>query len=81
MNDKKGTVRHDNALELDTYFASGSKGHNVRADGRGGTLQRGYYGQTPTDGILAGPHTCRKDAMQQSYFVRRSRQRAKEAKT
>jgi hypothetical protein len=44
-------------------FASGSKGHEVRANGNGGFLARGYYFRA--DGQLNGPFANLRIAMRQ----------------
>jgi hypothetical protein len=70
-NDHKGRVRHDETLILDTFFASGKHGKEVRANGEGGKLERGYYARVhnPAYGkaFLVGPFSCRSKAMHTSY--------------
>jgi len=56
-NDHKGKIRSD----LDsfvTFYASGKSGQEVRADGNGGTLPRGYYMRHDTAGLF-GPFGAR----------------------
>jgi hypothetical protein len=46
---------------MNTFFASGQKGKEVRADGKGGTLARGFYVKTDSDTFI-GPFRTRKKA-------------------
>ena len=57
-NDNKGRV-HSGGFS--SYYASGETGPEVRADGNGGRLPRGYYMQSDTAGLF-GPFGCRTDA-------------------
>ena len=45
-----------------TFFASGSKGNDVRADGSGSTLARGWYYRS-VDQKIVGPHTTEMKAV------------------
>lgn len=44
----------------ETFYASGQRGNEVRSDGKGGNLARGYYALTPT--ALHGPFNSRAAA-------------------
>lgn len=44
------------------FFASGSKGKNVRADGLGGHMQRGYYVDDDS-AVTHGPFVKKRDAI------------------
>ena len=62
-NDRAGVVRDTlRKGEFRTFYASGKTGHEVRADGEGGLLSRGYYAITP-DGHRHGPHFTRNAAV------------------
>lgn len=53
-------------LEAKIVRASGSKGKEVRADGKGGTLKRGYYYKQPgwaLGRVLVGPYKTRRQAI------------------
>jgi hypothetical protein len=52
-------VIHDGGLQ--TLWAGGSRGEHARADGRGGTLARGYHLQV-RDRSLFGPYRTRRQA-------------------
>ncbi len=69
-NDHKGRITHDGALGLDTFYASGAHGHEVRANGTGSTLTRGYYATTDLTGSI-GPFTCRKAAARAGHYAYR----------
>lgn len=51
---KKMTPDNKPAEEIKAFFASGSKGNEVRADGQGGFLKRGHYWRDEK-GKLHGP--------------------------
>ncbi|MGI9345557.1 MAG: hypothetical protein ACR2PW_04750 [Gammaproteobacteria bacterium] len=59
-NDHKGRMSHDN-YGTETFYASGQGGLEERADGKGGSMQRGYYCIHHSGRY--GPHTTRKKAL------------------
>jgi len=77
-NDHKGFILHDSANMLTTFFASGSKGNEVRANGRGGRMARGYWASL-NSGPSIGPYTCRKAARNAGMWQVRENHRARGA--
>lgn len=65
-DDHRGWQIHDEALGLETFYASGETGRAVRADGEGGLLARGFYGRTPL--VSTGPHSCRRHARLTAFY-------------
>ena len=63
-NDHKGKV--DTYPGIVTFYASGERGDEVRADGKGGVMARGYYGRDKAE-TLHGPFRCRRDADRAAY--------------
>lgn len=77
QNDYKGRRMDDTSLEIETFFASGSKGNSVVADGNGGFFDRGFYARcgNPADGsfpFFVGPHSNRKKALDAAYGKNRN---------
>jgi len=76
-NDHKGEVTHDTSLILMTFYASGKHGPEVRADGHGKQLARGYYvkclAPVAGDQFRLGPYSCRSKAMHRGYYEHRAR--------
>lgn len=70
-NDNKGRVIVDSTLRIETFYASGARGKEVRADGTGGLLPRGYYAKAPATGLV-GPVSCRKGAVLAQFLIRRN---------
>ena len=69
-NDKKGRLPWGRAvLNGVTFYASGQQGPEVRADGRGGLLERGYYARYE-GGRLVGPVSCRSNAVSAAQIQR-----------
>ena len=63
QNDHKGRVAHDICGHtLESFYASGQRGPEVRADGRGGSLARGYYAAHA--GGKVGPFNTRSAAVE-----------------
>lgn len=53
-------------METKVIRASGSKGKEVRADGKGGFLKRGYYYKQPgwaLGCVLVGPYKTKRQAI------------------
>ena len=63
-NDYKGKLPH--SYNVWTFYASGKGGHEVRADGNAGRLERGYYFQAPNI-PSTGPYTTRCKALDAAY--------------
>mgnify|MGYP006430033673 CR=1 FL=1 len=62
QNDHKGRIAHDICGHtLESFYASGQRGPEVRADGRGGSLARGYYAAHA--GETVGPFNTRNAAL------------------
>lgn len=49
------------------FFAGGSKGDSVRADGNGGFMSRGYYWRD-ADGFTHGPYPLSRTAQRECDF-------------
>lgn len=62
-NDKWGHIHHDGTFDVCTFYASGKRGPEERADGRGDSLARGYYFRIKGDKFPIGPFTTRKKAL------------------
>lgn len=60
--DNKGRVEHSRVFGIRTVFASGQYGNDVRADGKGGLMVRGYYWSSTANPGSYGPYSTRKAA-------------------
>lgn len=60
-NDHKGIIEEPNGVR--SLYASGQHGPEVRADGSGGLMARGYYGQPHKHHVWIGPFKTRVEAI------------------
>lgn len=73
-NDHKGAVVFDTETGADSFYASGQSGTEVRADGNGGKLPRGYYARCKVRRVVIGPFSSRTKAVM--AFARRDHDNA-----
>lgn len=74
-NDHLGTTVAMKEGNIIVAYASGKQigkipGPNVRADGKGGTLARGYWWVSKSENLMAGPFTTRRKAEEAARMSR-----------